>query len=141
FFAPTIFFIISSTIGIISSIIFAITYLTFLLYWYFIREVKYYQITKSMQYEITESNCIFRYKYFGKEFVKLINISKINHIHLVEFEEAGVITGSIHVYYHDNIKFYKLSRKERSHGAVIERVLDFNGCFDLIGSMINKNHR
>ncbi|MFK7806488.1 MAG: hypothetical protein AB8F74_01680 [Saprospiraceae bacterium] len=129
--------VIGSFLGIIVAYIFAACCAFILIYWLIIREIKYYQITKSMKYELTNDSLIFKYYFFGKEVTKEISLSEIRKIHLVKFKEDDIVTGSIYIYFDKEIKFYSVSKKERTNQAVIERVNGFEKFIELFNGLKN----
>jgi len=107
-------------------------YLGGLFYWLVIREIKYFQMTKSTTYAITDYEVITKSKTFGKNKTFTIPIEDIKKVHIVKYTEEGIETGSIFLYLDYHLDTYNLTKKERSHQFVIERVFNFEEAKELL---------
>ena len=56
-----------SMISIFLCVVFSLIVSSFLIYWFFIREIKYYQLVKNTEYFITEKKIFIKQKFLGKE--------------------------------------------------------------------------
>jgi len=136
---PSIY-IVLSYFSIFLSIIGVILYSGALLYWVLIREIKYYRLTKSTRYNITNTEVHFINKIYKKPRTLAIPIKEIKQIHLVPFKSGDKESGSIYLYLDRKIKTYNLTNKERSSAIVIERVEDYQEAYRLLKRLITSFH-
>jgi len=107
------------------SAIYVIALSCFLIYWFFIRELKYYQLVKSTNYLITAEAVMIKQKFLGREHFVTIDLTQIEHVHVVQFENEYINNGTIYLYTKPDINAYDLVRKERTNLPKLEHIRDF----------------
>lgn len=123
--------------SIVLAVIGVAAYIAALLYWVLFREIKYYRLTKSTYYNITNTDVEIVNKIYKEWRTLRIPIDEIKQIHLVPFKSEKGESGSIYLYLDRKIKTYNLTDKERSYKLVIERVEDYKNAYRILHELIN----
>lgn len=129
FISDRVFFIISTVI-----------YCSSVVYYLFIREIKYYQLAKKTTYEITEDEIIFYHKFSGFKRSKKIPFSNIKLFHLVKFQVGDIEKGSIFIYTKTKVRTYDIGERERNTIPKIERITEYNQVCSTLISLLKRHN-
>ena len=129
FISDRVFFIISTVI-----------YCSLVVYYLFIREIKYYQLAKKTTYEITVDEIIFHHNFLGLKRSKKIPFSNIKLFHLVKFQVGDIKKGSIFIYTKTEVRTYDIGERERNTIPKIERITEYNQVCNTLISLLKRHN-
>jgi len=133
--------IMSIFFPIVIVLLYILAWLGFLIYWFVIREIKYYQLAKHTSYKLYEDELIIENKYFGKLKETKIPIQEISNIHLVKYEDDEKLKGSIWIYTKEDFRSFDLYKRERNNIPKIELVSDYKSIVASLKRLIIQNKK
>ncbi|MCH2082721.1 MAG: hypothetical protein MK226_10040 [Saprospiraceae bacterium] len=127
-----------NSISIVLSSIYFLGLSSFMVYWFFIREIKYYQMVKNTIYYITKNDIQIRQRFLGKERITSIGLDQIKQLYLIRFNDKQSESGTINLYTKSKMNAYDLTEKERTHLPKLEHIADFYEVMSLLKKLMAK---
>lgn len=114
---------------------------SYIVYRFFIRELKYYKLAKTTIYQITNKEIIIKYFFFGFKKIVHIDLKEISYLHEVEYQYGLETKGSIWIYHSSDVKVYDIVKKERTVLPRIQMVQNHKEALSLLNKLISNNKR